>query len=428
NGNMTSDLNKGISSIEYNHLNLPTKVTVTGSNAGTIDYVYDATGAKLRKEVSTGAVTEYAGNHVYSGNATSTSLQFFSHPEGYVNVENNGYRYVYQYLDHLGNVRVSYTEDPSNPGQPTIIEENNYYPFGLKHKGYNSGGDTALGNDVAQKWKYNGKELQDEMGLDMYDYGARNYDPALGRWFGIDELAEDYSSLSPYAFVGNNPMTNLEIDGRFWIRTVDENGNVSYTAEEGDSAQSLYEQFGEQDGFDAETADYMIQNLFGENRVEDGEAFSNIDPEDSFTLFSEDTSEVIDGDQRIQVVDNDSDVEETDLSTVDMGGTQIDQTTLEKRDNRKALVIMAEGLHPKNKIPEFGLKGLKMWGGRKTSRSSFGSRGTTSSSSRVNTELKAPVQINSTRPVNVRGHFRTLKSGKKVWVRPHIRNIKNTSN
>jgi len=157
NGNLVMDRNKGIGTatvdgIEYNHLNLPVKVTVTGSNAGTIDYVYDTTGTKLKKTVSTGAVTEYAGSYVYSGNQSSTDLQFFAHPEGYVNVENNGYRYIYQYKDHLGNVRLSYAEDPSNPGSPTIIEENNFYPFGLKMRGFNNGGIPPW----AMMWHSNG--------------------------------------------------------------------------------------------------------------------------------------------------------------------------------------------------------------------------------------------------------------------------------
>jgi RHS repeat-associated protein len=87
--------------------------------------------------------------------------------------------YVFQYKDHLGNVRLSYAKNPTTQVLE-IIEENNYYPFGLKHKGYND----YIPN--TNKFKYNGKELQDELGLNMYDYGARNYDPALGRWMNID--------------------------------------------------------------------------------------------------------------------------------------------------------------------------------------------------------------------------------------------------
>ncbi|MEM1338968.1 MAG: DUF6443 domain-containing protein [Bacteroidota bacterium] len=197
NGNLTSDANKGITAIAYNHLNLPTKITVTGSNAGTIDYVYDASGAKLKKTVSTGTVTEYAGNHVYENGA----LQFFNHPEGYVAPDGQGgYDYVYQYFDNVGNVRLSYTD---NNGTLEIIEENNYYPFGLKHKGYNEV-ISPLGNSAANKWKYNSSELENALGLNMYEMEMRHYDPAIGRWSTLDPIT--HHSLSPYNGYENNPI------------------------------------------------------------------------------------------------------------------------------------------------------------------------------------------------------------------------------
>ena len=86
------------------------------------------------------------------------------------------------------------------------MEENNYYPFGLKHKGYNDNGMSPLGNDVAQKWKFGGKELSEVLGLETYDFGARNYDPALARWMNLDPLAEEFSDTSPYLFTNNNPI------------------------------------------------------------------------------------------------------------------------------------------------------------------------------------------------------------------------------
>lgn len=162
--------------------NAQSKPPIGGGNNGTINYIYDATGVKLRKTVdntgeSSVTITDYAGNYVYEGPSGNTQLQFFSQPEGYIKVDNDQYGYVYQYKDHLGNIRLSFTDDPSNPGTPTIVEENNYYPFGLKHKGYNSGGDSSLGNDAAQRWKFGGKEYQQDMDLNWYDVTARNYDP-----------------------------------------------------------------------------------------------------------------------------------------------------------------------------------------------------------------------------------------------------------
>jgi RHS repeat-associated protein len=103
---------------------------------------------------------------------------------------------------------LSYTKDATT-GSLKILEENNYYPFGLKHTPYN-----ADNFQPGYKYKYNGKELQDELGLNMYDYGARNYDPELGRWMNVDPKAEKYSNISPYVYVADNPIIYIDPDGK----------------------------------------------------------------------------------------------------------------------------------------------------------------------------------------------------------------------
>ncbi len=203
NGNMLKDLNKGMTSdIEYNYLNLPTKVTFA---SGYIEYFYDAMGIKLKKIVSTGSTTEYAGNYIYKDN----DLEFFGHTEGYVDASGTGYDYVYQYKDHLGNIRISY-KDISTTSTPNleIQEENNYYPFGLKHKGYNN-----VINGTDHKYGFGGKEEQDELDLNWIDITARNYDPALGRWLNIDPLAELMTRHSPYNYAFDNPIYFIDSDG-----------------------------------------------------------------------------------------------------------------------------------------------------------------------------------------------------------------------
>ena len=121
------------------------------------------------------------------------------------------------------------------------------------------------------------------------DFGWRNYEASLGRWMNIDPLTDEYDSTSPYTFVGNNPITNLEIDGRFWIRTEDENGTVTYTAEKGDSAWSLFTQFGEEDGLSAEMANTLIEGILGPNyrRESDGMLMSDVEVEDVLTVYTE---------------------------------------------------------------------------------------------------------------------------------------------
>ena len=72
------------------------------------------------------------------------------------------------------------------------------YPFGLQHKGYNNI-VSSNGNSTAQKFGFNGKELEESLGLDLLEYGARMYDPATARFTSIDPLTEDYISQSVYA-------------------------------------------------------------------------------------------------------------------------------------------------------------------------------------------------------------------------------------
>ena len=69
------------------------------------------------------------------------------------------------------------------------------------------------------KYRYNSKEFQDELSLNLYDYGARNYDPALGRWMNIDPLADNIHNFdySPYNYVKNNPIVFLDPNGEDWF-------------------------------------------------------------------------------------------------------------------------------------------------------------------------------------------------------------------
>jgi RHS repeat-associated protein len=207
NGNMTVDKNKKITSIVYNHLNLPTKIVFP---TGNIVYIYNAAGQKVQKEVtenSTVTTTDYLEGYQYK----NTVLQYFPTAEGYVKNtpvgSTNAYSYVFNYTDHLGNTRLSYTKDATT-GSLKILEESNYYPFGLKHSPYN-----AVTPAQDYKYRYNSKEYQDELSLNLYDYGARNYDPAIGRWMNVDPLAETSRRFSPYVYALNNPVLFIDPDG-----------------------------------------------------------------------------------------------------------------------------------------------------------------------------------------------------------------------
>ncbi|KAB3995289.1 RHS repeat domain-containing protein [Bacteroides uniformis] len=192
NGNLTKDLNKGISTITYNVLNLPNMVTF--SDGSTIAYTYGADGTKLKtvhKTGSTTTTTDYCGNVVYENGVQKLLLT----DEGYVTLSDGKYHYYLK--DHQGNNRVVINQSG------TVEEANHYYPFG--------GVFASSGN--VQPYKYNGKELDAKKGLNWYDYGARHYDAALGRFTTNDRFAEKYHSMSPYQYGANNPVKNVDVNG-----------------------------------------------------------------------------------------------------------------------------------------------------------------------------------------------------------------------
>ncbi|WP_131329497.1 RHS repeat domain-containing protein [Chryseobacterium piperi] len=211
NGRMINQLDKGINKIVYNYLNLPNNLMMgTGSLSQITNYIYRADGVKVRKQISGGvspkvSQTEYLDGFQYQDGV----LQFVPSAEGYYDFAKN--KYIYNYTDHLGNIRLSYTNNGSGA---EAIEENNYYPFGLKHERYNN-----VGGNSAYQYKYSGKELQTETG--MYDYGARFYMADIGRWGVVDPLAEKMTSWSPYTFSFNNPLRYMDPDGRApydWVK------------------------------------------------------------------------------------------------------------------------------------------------------------------------------------------------------------------
>ena len=193
NGNLTKDLNKGIADIQYNVLNLPS--TVSFSDGSTITYTYGADGTKLRtvhKIGSTTTTTDYCGNVIYENGTQKLLLT----EEGYINLAGTQ-QYHYYLKDHQGNNRVVINQSG------TVEETNHYYPFG--------GVFATAGN--TQPYKYNGKEFDTKKGLNWYDYGARHYDTALGRFTTNDRFAEKYYSMSPYQYGANSPVVNIDVNG-----------------------------------------------------------------------------------------------------------------------------------------------------------------------------------------------------------------------
>ena len=171
---------------------------VTFSDGSTITYSYAADGTKLRTVHTISGTTttkDYCSNVVYENGVQKLLLT----EEGCVDLSNSSYYYYLK--DHQGNNRVVINSSG------VVQETNHYYPFG--------GVFASSGN--VQPYKYNGKELDTKKGLNWYDYGARHYDAALGRWFVVDPLAEKYHNVSPYVFTGNYGFNVREVNGGLFI-------------------------------------------------------------------------------------------------------------------------------------------------------------------------------------------------------------------
>ena len=257
NGNMTSDLNKGIYNITYNILNLPQVINYGKRHLAF--YTYDADGNKLKVEhkllpvsflkendntpdsratiirppkVITISKMQYSSGHIYRNN----KLQQVNNDYGYWADST----YHYYIKDYQGNVRAVIAQDG------TLEEINNYYPYGSLM------GEASPG---VQPFKYGAKELDRQNGINIYDSQARFYDPIICRTTTQDPLAEKYYSTSPYLWCAGNPMKFTDPDGNAWkiISEIQKDGSLQYLGfewitpelsynKDGSLKEGLYEQ------------------------------------------------------------------------------------------------------------------------------------------------------------------------------------------
>jgi len=174
---------------------------------------------------------------VYRGDG---SLDYILHPEGVVRATGQGLSPEYFLKDHLGSTRVVFN------GNGAVLQATDYYAFGMEH--------TPKAKENENRYLYNGKELQDEtfaggVKLGWYDYGARFYDPEIGRWHVIDNKADKYYSWSPYVYAINDP-----------VKFTDPDGNDIYIWYPGDDGKQTSFRFNGTNGASAPSNGY-VQNV-----------------------------------------------------------------------------------------------------------------------------------------------------------------------
>ena len=251
NGNLKTDTYKGITNISYNHLNLPSKID--WGTTKSIEFVYDASGTKLSKTVKTGSTVNYIQDYVggieyNSPSGINRKIESIFHAEGrYYNTSATMtpiFRKEYTIKDHLGNARISFTDKNLNgkidvtnlAASNEIIQENHYYPFGMAFEGPWMMNDAVKDNP----YLYNAKEYNADHGLKWLDYGARWYDPVIGRFNSVDPLSHKTPNFSPYNYTNNNPILMIDPTGGYAISvhyklTYEAFRNMGYSKKDADT-------------------------------------------------------------------------------------------------------------------------------------------------------------------------------------------------
>ena len=142
--------------------------------------------------------------------AVGSSGEFKEFNKANMPVDKNGYLYIYvsnetSYDVFFDNLQVTHVRG-------ALLEESHYYPFGLTMAGISSKA-LSFGGPENKKWKFQNQELDDDLGLNWYQFKYRNYDPQIGRFVEIDPLGDDYRFNSLYAFSENRVINGVELEG-----------------------------------------------------------------------------------------------------------------------------------------------------------------------------------------------------------------------
>ncbi len=128
-------------------------------------------------------------------------------PDQEIVIAQAGYSYIWISNENATPVEVYFDDFKVTHTKSPVVQSDDYYPFGLTFNSYNRE------NSVANQYKFNGFEIQDELDLGWYDYIARQYDPAIGRFLSIDPAADLMRRHSPYNYAYDNPIRFIDPDG-----------------------------------------------------------------------------------------------------------------------------------------------------------------------------------------------------------------------
>ncbi|MCI5056413.1 MAG: RHS repeat-associated core domain-containing protein, partial [Flavobacteriales bacterium] len=231
NGNMVFDGHRNCT-ISYNKLNLPD--TIAFASGDSIVMIYDASGKKWQKHVINRNGQRSTLTYIDNFQFLEDEFSAYYFEDGRIAQNNSNYQFEYQIKDHLNNNRVFFSDlngdEKIDPNQE-VLSQVHYYPFGMEMEGHWNQQTATTENP----YKYNGKEMNPEFGLNWLDYGARWYDPSIGRWNTIDPKAEEFQSWNPYNYVVNNPVILMDPDGKAPESIhKDAEGNILAVMDDGD--------------------------------------------------------------------------------------------------------------------------------------------------------------------------------------------------
>lgn len=150
-------------------------------------------------------VKQTQGHQQVNGSLNISSLISLNN----INITQKGYIYIWVSNESDANLDVFFDDLKVTHTKGHILQEDHYYPFGMSISALSSSAPLSKPN----QFKYNGMELDGDMNLNLFDFGARRYDPQLGRWNHVDPLADSMRRHSPYNYAFDNPIRFIDPDG-----------------------------------------------------------------------------------------------------------------------------------------------------------------------------------------------------------------------